>query len=506
MIPRLYASKEANDRYNASRRDVTRAVDPRESTIILTTGRQGGGGGGGQTAQASRCYRLNCASPLRLQTPSDPSLAAGETKTVRVSHFLLQTLDAVGGSTSRLLLCAGVDETTGQRVVALSHTTALSACVLSDWTAPLEEPIDAVGALTYLAAQMITANILRLVPVVGTLVVHEPDEHLAAALQERSRGRAVDVVITTSLKTGTARGWRYIHGDLTRRQILKALPAAPSVFFDLAPSSLALSSEAGRRIAECLPSSCGCYGIETICGSEARFQTGASTRAVAEAVRAACTVLANDFVNQRGRQSLYDCHEEICRSMPPIAGLVHGAMVLRDTLFDSMTFEDFTAVLDPKVKGAQLLDELFCSTPLDFFVVMSSLTAVIGTADQSNYTCANMYMTVLMAQRKKRGLAGSTMSMTSLIGLGFVERSDELDEEYFLKMGQKNMSETDLHWQFAEAVAVGRPAANSGIYPEIASGLVPMYADDTRFKGRWRSDVRFNHLVLERLGPQGLAS
>jgi hybrid polyketide synthase/nonribosomal peptide synthetase ACE1 len=117
-----------------------------------------------------------------------------------------------------------------------------------------------------------------------------------------------------------------------------------------------------------------------------------------------------------------------------------------------------------------------------------------------------MYMTVLMAQRKKRGLAGSTMSMTSLIGLGFVERSDELDEEYFLKMGQKNMSETDLHWQFAEAVAVGRPAANSGIYPEIASGLVPMYADDTRFKGRWRSDVRFNHLVLERLGPQGLAS
>ena len=202
---------------------------------------------------------------------------------------------------------------------------------------------------------------------------------------------------------------------------------------------------------------------------------------------------------------MHKCHDEIRQSMPPIVGVVHGAMVLRDSLFDSMAFEDLVTVLDPKVKGAQLLDELFYTTPLDFFVVMSSITTVVGNSGQSNYTCANMYMIALMAQRKRRGFAGSAMSMTALIGLGFVERSDELDDQHFSKLGYKTMSETDLHRQFAEAVLIGQPASNI-TYPEVASGLVPLYADEIKSKGRWRADVRFSHLVLERPGrPQGLA-
>ena len=205
------------------------------------------------------------------------------------------------------------------------------------------------------------------------------------------------------------------------------------------------------------------------------------------------------------RESLHKCHDEIRQTMPPIAGVVHGAMVLRDSLFDSMAFEDLVTVLNPKVKGAQLLDELFYTTPLDFFVVMSSITTVVGNSGQSNYTCANMFMIALMAQRKRRGLAGSAMSMTALIGLGFVERSDKLDEQHFSKLGYKTMSETDLHRQFAEAVLTGRPSSNID-HPEIASGLVPLYADEIKSKGRWQADVRFSHLVLERPGrPQGLA-
>lgn len=213
----------------------------------------------------------------------------------------------------------------------------------------------------------------------------------------------------------------------------------------------------------------------------------------------------NQYSDMTDRQSLHKCHDEIRQLMPPVAGVVHGAMVLRDRFLDSMPFEDLIAVLDPKVKGAQLLDELFYDAPLDFFVVMSSLTTVVGNSGQSNYTCANMFMTALMAQRKRRGVAGSAMSMTSLIGLGFVERSDEIDEHYFFKLGYRTMSETDLHRQFAEAVLIGRPS-NNVAYPDIASGLVPLYADDTKSEGRWRADVRFGHLVLERRGRSQGAS
>ncbi|OIW26267.1 putative equisetin synthetase [Coniochaeta ligniaria NRRL 30616] len=611
IIPRLCSSKDANDRYNSSRRDITKPVNPQESTILVHSKH------GGNHASP---YRLECASPLRLETPIDASMAAGKTRTLRVSHFLLQTLDVAGAPINRLVLCVGVDQATGQRVVALSPTAATRVCVPSDWTAPLEESVDAAAAIAYLAAQIIAANMLRLVPVGGTLIVHEPDERLAVALQAKAEGRAVHVVFTTSINTRTAeKGWHYVHGDQPRRHVLRALPAAPSVFFDLVPISMPVSSKTGSRIAEFLTSSCSCFGIDDILGAETRFQAGSSTGMVSEAFQRAYTALVNDFINhpdkhghlgaistiplrhisqrpplaehlvvvdaasddpvtasiqpidegiiirpdktyclfgianevgrslcrwmvQHGarhvvmssrrpkdhtifkremqtlgvtvavltcdvtdRQSLHTCVDEVCRTMPPIAGLIHGAMVLRDTLFDRMSFEDLNAVLDPKVKGAQLLDELFFDTPLDFFVVMSSLTAAVGNSGQTNYTCANMYMTALMAQRKKRGLAGSTMSMTSLIGLGFVERSDELDEDYFTKLGYKNMSETDLHWQFAEAVVIGRPSSDVGIYAEIASGLVPIYADDTRVKGRWRQDIRLNHLVLERVGNQGSA-
>lgn len=188
--------------------------------------------------------------------------------------------------------------------------------------------------------------------------------------------------------------------------------------------------------------------------------------------------------------------------MPPIAGVANGAMVLKDALFDKMTLDELTTVLNPKVIGTQLLDEIFYNTPLDFFIVLSSLTATVGNSGQSNYTCANMYMVALTAQRKKRGLAGSAMGMSSLIGIGFVERSEELDEDYFSKLGHNNISERDLHEQFAEAILVGRPeyVENS----ELVSGLVPIYAD-AKVKARWRTDSRFNHFVMERPGSQTYA-
>ncbi|KXX77494.1 Nonribosomal peptide synthetase 14 [Madurella mycetomatis] len=199
-------------------------------------------------------------------------------------------------------------------------------------------------------------------------------------------------------------------------------------------------------------------------------------------------------------ESLRKCHDEISRTLPPIAGVANGAMVLKDILFEKMDLDALNNVLRPKVEGSKLLDELFHDAPLDFFIMFSSITAVVGNSGQSNYIAANMFMTALAYQRRRRGVAGSVMDISSLVGIGYVERSDNFDAEYFANIGYTNISEQDLHQMFAEAILVGRPDSTESA--EIVTGFAPAYADK-EIKAQYRSDLKFCHFIIERPGTQG---
>ena len=43
-----------------------------------------------------------------------------------------------------------------------------------------------------------------------------------------------------------------------------------------------------------------------------------------------------------------DCHA----TLPPIKGVIHGAMALRDALFENISYEDWTLNIKPRVDGA----------------------------------------------------------------------------------------------------------------------------------------------------------
>lgn len=181
--------------------------------------------------------------------------------------------------------------------------------------------------------------------------------------------------------------------------------------------------------------------------------------------------------------------------MPTIGGVANGAMILEDALFDNMSYEAFTKVLTPKVQGSQLLDELFLDTPLDFFILFSSTTAVMGNSGQSNYIAANMFMNALAAQRKKRGLAASSVDISSVIGIGYVERAEDLSEDTFVNMGYKPMSEQDLHQLFAEAILLGRTNASEQVC-ELATGVTPIRVD-AQASDQYLKDIKFSHFLLE---------
>lgn len=95
--------------------------------------------------------------------------------------------------------------------------------------------------------------------------------------------------------------------------------------------------------------------------------------------------------------------------LPPVAGIAFGPLVLQDVMLKNMDHQMMDMVLKPKVQGARILHERFSeqtgSKALDFFIMFSSIVAVIGNPGQSNYGAANAYLQALAQQRCARGLA-----------------------------------------------------------------------------------------------------
>lgn len=97
--------------------------------------------------------------------------------------------------------------------------------------------------------------------------------------------------------------------------------------------------------------------------------------------------------------------------LPPLAGIAFGPLVLQDVMLKNMDLQSMSMVLEPKVRGAQILHDRFSdptsSNPLDFFVMFSSIVAVMGNPGQANYGAANAYLQALAQQRLTKGLAVS---------------------------------------------------------------------------------------------------
>ncbi|RAL08511.1 polyketide synthase [Aspergillus homomorphus CBS 101889] len=83
--------------------------------------------------------------------------------------------------------------------------------------------------------------------------------------------------------------------------------------------------------------------------------------------------------------------DKISRTMPPVRGCIQGSMVLRDRLFSEMTYEEWCASLNCKVLGSR---NLAASLPpaMDFFILLSSVSSVVGLTGQANYAAGNSYM------------------------------------------------------------------------------------------------------------------
>jgi acyl transferase domain-containing protein/acyl carrier protein len=101
---------------------------------------------------------------------------------------------------------------------------------------------------------------------------------------------------------------------------------------------------------------------------------------------------------------------EIAATLPPLRGVVHAAGVLDDGVLGEQTWERFDRVFAAKLLGSWNLHLVTATVPLDFFVLFSSVAAVIGAPGQSNYAAANAFQDSLAHYRRRCGLPGTSIA------------------------------------------------------------------------------------------------
>jgi NAD(P)-dependent dehydrogenase (short-subunit alcohol dehydrogenase family)/acyl carrier protein len=116
---------------------------------------------------------------------------------------------------------------------------------------------------------------------------------------------------------------------------------------------------------------------------------------------------------------------EKCRTiLPPIKGCIQAAMTLRDGMFENMSYEAFQTAVRPKVQGSRNLHELL-PRDMQFFILLSSATGVLGNRSQSNYAAGNTYQDALGRHRHNLGLPAATIDLGTVLSVGYVAENRE---------------------------------------------------------------------------------
>ncbi len=158
-----------------------------------------------------------------------------------------------------------------------------------------------------------------------------------------------------------------------------------------------------------------------------------------------------DITDRRAVEKLF---EHIAATMPPVAGILHAAMVLDDGLIAGLDEERFHRVLAPKVKGVENLDTVTRGMTLDYFVLFSSVTTLLGNPGQANYVAANAYMEGVARRRRHDGRTALAVGWGPITDVGVLARSAMLQSRLQKVTGVRGMRASEALDLMAQALAL----------------------------------------------------
>ncbi|OIW24709.1 putative polyketide synthase [Coniochaeta ligniaria NRRL 30616] len=171
--------------------------------------------------------------------------------------------------------------------------------------------------------------------------------------------------------------------------------------------------------------------------------------------------------------------------LPPVRGVVHGTMVLRDVLYEKMTWDDYNQVIAGKVQGGWNFHHALASTPLDFFIAISSAAGAVGNRGQAAYSAANCFLNALVQHRLSLGLPASSLDLTAVSDAGYL--ADDLDKaaEVARNLGSDTICEAEVLALLAAAIN-GKMATTCNSHTitgmRITATMRPFWTEDAKFQ------------------------
>lgn len=160
----------------------------------------------------------------------------------------------------------------------------------------------------------------------------------------------------------------------------------------------------GRSISNLLVAN----GARSLCFISRSGAATSSAAALIDELESAGTrvqVLSSDIADKSCLQAA------LAKIKEPIGGVIQSAMVLRDALFETMTYDQWSESLAPKVTGTWNLHNLVPNEHLDFFLMLSSFSGIFGNRGQANYAAGCVFQDELAHFRKRQGFKAASIDL-----------------------------------------------------------------------------------------------
>ncbi|KAL8717110.1 MAG: hypothetical protein Q9225_005621 [Loekoesia sp. 1 TL-2023] len=158
-------------------------------------------------------------------------------------------------------------------------------------------------------------------------------------------------------------------------------------------------------------------------------RSGTASAAASEVMRELSVqniVVSTPKCDVSSKDSLSHMLEESATTLPPIRGCIVATMVLKDCTFENMTLTQWDQTSRSKVESSWNLYTLL--PDLGFFILLSSVSGVVGNPGQSNYAAGCTFQDALARHRSQRGQKAVSIDLGVVRSIGIVAETERLQQ------------------------------------------------------------------------------
>ncbi|KFA79470.1 hypothetical protein S40288_05363 [Stachybotrys chartarum IBT 40288] len=193
----------------------------------------------------------------------------------------------------------------------------------------------------------------------------------------------------------------------------------------------------GARLARWLVNDCGINDL--VLTSRRGMQTSGADALVNQLSKlgARVTVVVGDMSSFQSVKSIM----AMFSSDRPLRGVVHAAGAVDSGVISALTPERCETTIRPKAYGAWFLHESTRNMDLDLFLMISSVSGIMGLPGLANYAAANTFLDALAHLRRAQGLPGTSVAFGTLAGDGgMASRLGHNTRSYLARFGLNPLS------------------------------------------------------------------